>query len=381
MTRRLLIVLCALLLSVGTGIGVSCAEDSDKTPTSICAFISPYVPVDRAELAKLSIGELRHLLSTMTGTFASPEACNKDCPEPAITDVTAKDLHEKELVAQDDKFRELQSILDEMEKIASKVRLIWLEASRQAWKAAKSEKDIEKSQQNLMSLLATDVGPKSVGPKKKMLGAIRDGTEDAVKDVGKAAKGGKEATKYMEWLGDLYAEWYAKFDPLERKFSRELSKTDDQGYTWLGRALVSGNGEFTNFLIEWGAPGTLQKELIRSASAGNRRLATRLINMGASVYRKPGSYSALAFADAYGKGDLFRLLQQSGCVIQVPWDPYVQQWPANILRMLEKQISRVEAFTASAGVSEHDRAVLSNLRCRMNCLRRQAAAQGMRASH
>jgi hypothetical protein len=171
-------------------------------------------------------------------------------------------------------------------------------------------------------------------------------------------------------------------------FNEEITKKNQDGYTWLARALMYQNSTFVDFLVSWNAPGTLKQELLTSCTANNYQRVSRLLHIGADASQEPGAWSPLAYASAFGAPNgsrIGKILLKAGGSVQVPWDPMASS--GDMLVQTENQLDRVTTFLNSVkggGDSDKELAytekLLDYLKCRLDCIKRAKTARPKMAS-
>ncbi len=186
---------------------------------------------------------------------------------------------------------------------------------------------------------------------------------------------------YKRLQEEILGPRFKKISNLQQKLASKFSAKNEKGFTWIARAMIADNADLAKFIRNvGGVDGLLQAELLEMAKAGDTEQFKKLMKLGADVYHKPGSYSALSYAKQFGSKDMELALIKNGAKVEAPWDPHRVNDRKILAKMLKAQTERVQNFAATLSPdSLNDPQVatfaelLDKLVCKTKCLTKNAS--------
>lgn len=186
---------------------------------------------------------------------------------------------------------------------------------------------------------------------------------------------------YKRLQEEILGPRFKKIDNLQQKLASKFSAKNEKGFTWIARAMIADNADLAKFMRNvGGVDGLLQAELVEMAKAGDTEQFKQLMKLGADVYHKPGSYSALSFAKQFGSKEMELSLVKNGAKVEAPWDPHRINDREALGKMLNAQAQRVQNFAATLSPESLDdpqvamfTELLDKLVCKTKCLTKNAS--------
>ncbi len=162
-----------------------------------------------------------------------------------------------------------------------------------------------------------------------------------------------------------------------RQLLAEMTRTDEVGLTWRARALIADNRGLLGLVRKiGGGDGALRTELVKASASGRARAVQTMLASGADVASEPGEYSALAYARVFGFAEIGHMLEKTGALVHVPWDPNRDDSVSQTTRIIENQLARLRAFSttlggsgAEVGRTAYDLMLLDWIACRIEVCR------------
>jgi hypothetical protein len=360
---------------------------------------SSILPERGEGLARLSLGELGRavLRAEQRLGFGTGEE-SSDCKRPSTPsrfreeqrslDPIVRDLYQmlarrEDLVRKIDNYRQARQVL---EKILAEARGSQYTRAMQLAVTMLVEADPRLTQQGSMQEKA-----------------LKDSGERDRKAI-KEAKGAEEkARKDLMELEATQRRAEEEINKIQEEFDKILAPRDDNSLTVFQRLIAYGEQrqadhfeseilrledlamkgrfklEFVGELIRVPPQrfATLKWELENMTSRGNSGRVQHLLAEGADICQPPGHYSPLALAKIFGEARTGRALRANRGTVTVPWDPYREESPRQVVAMLDNQLARVRSFLSSVrmmkggGAAEQPEYYTDSLRywgCRISAL-------------
>jgi hypothetical protein len=362
--------------------------------------ISVVLPERGEGLARLSLGELGRavLRAEQRLGFGSGEE-SSDCKRPLAPahfrdeqkslDPIVRDLFQMlarrdDLIRKIDNFRQARLVL---EKVLAEARGSQYTSAMQLAVTMLVEADPRLTQQGSMQ--------------EKTLKESGERDKKAIKD---AKNTEEKARKDLMELEATQRRAEEEINRIQEEFDQRLAPRDDNSLTVFQRLIAYGEQrqadhfeseilrledlamkgrfklEFVGELIRVPPQrfATLKWELENMTSRGDSGRVQLLLAQGADICQPPGHYSPLALAKIFGEARTARALRGHRGTVTVPWDPYREESPRQVVAMLDNQLARVQSFLSSVrmmkggGAAEQPEYYTASLRywgCRISALK------------
>ncbi len=327
--------------------------------------LSPLLPTSKNVLFSLGVAEAREAVKKIerkvlqTPEAESTQRCEK--PEP-LAEVAAE--IDKEFAAQKTEQENLFTVSQRIREKEREVDRLFGRQDELTKIIAEQNKKLSSATKGQPSEGATAGAPPGSSPSPRGPG-VASGPGEA--DLGKPAteetralkEEGELNRKELDKIPDQILSAQKQIEEGRQQLRAELSRTDEAGLTWRARALIVENQELIGLLRTMGGAegpggGALRTELVKASAAGRTHAVKAMLESGADVACDPGEYSALAYAKVFGFREIGHMLERTGAVVQVPWDPNRKNRPSEAIRTIENQIARLRAFSATLGGSGAD---------------------------
>ncbi|MEW6350661.1 MAG: hypothetical protein AB1646_16490 [Thermodesulfobacteriota bacterium] len=317
--------------------------------------LSALLPSSKNVLFSLGVAEAREAVKKLEKKISQAREAepSRPCEKPEPLAEVAREI-DKELAAQKAEQEDLFTISErirEQEREADRLRGRRDELERSVAQQQKKLATVAKVADEAKSAPApgTRAAPRA-GARPESPGGkeVADETRDAREEL---ERNRQELARTPDQI--LAAEKQAQEG--RRQLLGEMTRTDESGLTWRARALISDNKEFIGLVRRiGGGGGAMKTELVKASASGRAHAVKAMLDSGADVGSEPGEYSALAYARVFGFGEIGRMLEKSGALVQVPWDPNREESLSETTRMIENQLARLRAFSATLGGSGAD---------------------------